>query len=393
MKKILSFVLLLLLLGTGIPSLSLHAVNIPDYFPNTYVNTGNQLEDIIGVALSQNGYYDFDRKGNQYYGQLNGYSKYSEWFVNNSYGWAWCASFISWCANQAGISSDTVVYSYRAHTMLTRYKEQGVFHRDDPKRGDIMFFRRENDPTVCGHVAIVTDVFEDGIYTIQGNHEYRENEWMCAKVFYAKDDPVIMGYASPRYSGTDIDVYNTESPFRDVFRNAWYRDAVEYCYSENIINGVSRFELKPDDALTRAMFVQILMNLSGNGEKSETENIFKDVPTDQWFAPAVCWGYENGIVTGVSEELFKPHKSITRQEMITMLYRYHKYNSENEYYPDYGVFYEFTDYLEIAGWACEPMAWAVSFGVIEGDAAKRIMPFGIATRAQSIQIIYNFSRG
>ncbi|MBE6687220.1 MAG: CHAP domain-containing protein [Ruminococcaceae bacterium] len=390
MKKITAVFLTFVISFGIISAIPSYAVKLPDYFPNTYKNTGNQLEDLIGVALSQNGYYDFERdKITPYYGELNGYTKYSEWMAESSYGWAWCASFVSWCANQAGIPNNIVVCSYRCQTMLNEYKNRGVFHKSNPARGDIMFFDSNHDG-ISEHVAIVTDVFDDGIYTIQGNHEYSEGSWKCAKVFYPSDDERIYGYASPAYSGKSIPVYNSENPFRDVFRNEWYFGAVEYCYANNVVNGISRFEFAPQQTLTRAMFVKMLMSHCGADTANYQTSYFEDVPEGEWFTPSVAWAYENGIVNGVSESHFKPSKPITRQDVVTILYRYYKVIHNKVYYPEYEVFYHFDDYKAVDIWALEPVAWAIEQGMIDGNGEGMLMPKGLTTRAQSVQMIYNF---
>jgi uncharacterized repeat protein (TIGR02543 family) len=129
---------------------------VPDY-PNTHVNTGNQRQDILAVALTQMGYTEGP----------NNDTKYGAWgnFPNQP----WCANFISWCARQAEISQEILTQSPVASP-----KRFGIEHFDGakytPRPGDL-FFTKE-----LSHVGLVYYLEGEYFYTIEGNVNIDENE-------------------------------------------------------------------------------------------------------------------------------------------------------------------------------------------------------------------------
>ena len=80
--------------------------------------------------------------------------------------------------------------------------------------------------------------------------------------------------------------------------------------------------------MTRAMLVTVLYNLE-NPEKTDAQNTFSDVKNGEWYTNAVIWAKENGIVNGISETEFAPNKKITREQLVTVMYRYAKLKRTN----------------------------------------------------------------
>ena len=178
-----------------------------------------------------------------------------------------------------------------------------------------------------------------------------------------------------------------ESPYKDVSLNDWYGTAVKFCYNAGLMNGVENGRFKPGAGMTRAMLVQVLYNISG--EKTAAHG-FTDVPADAWFADAVNWAAENHIVEGVSKTKFAPNSQITREQMVTILYRYAKtFGCSFAPSADLSCY---SDSSSISGYATEAMAWAVGNGIIKGTSSTKISPQGTATRAAVATILMRFVR-
>lgn len=178
-----------------------------------------------------------------------------------------------------------------------------------------------------------------------------------------------------------------ESPYKDVSLNDWYGTAVKFCYNAGLMNGVEIGRFKPGAGMTRAMLVQVLYNISG--EKAAAHG-FTDVPADAWFADAVNWAAENHIVEGVSKTKFAPNSQITREQMVTILYRYAK-TFGCSFAPSADLS-RYSDSSSISGYATEAMAWAVGNGIIKGTSSTKISPQGTATRAAVATILMRFVR-
>ena len=178
-----------------------------------------------------------------------------------------------------------------------------------------------------------------------------------------------------------------DEPFIDVDENDWFYDAVTYVYSEGMMDGVSDTQFAPNSNLTRGMVVTMLYRLEDEPRVTGSSG-FDDVASGAWYADAVTWAAENGIVNGVSDAEFAPNDNITREQLAAILYRYAEYN-------DYDVsgrddLSEFTDRDSISGYALDAMRWAVDEGLITGITDTTIEPQGTATRAQAATMFMRF---
>lgn len=178
-------------------------------------------------------------------------------------------------------------------------------------------------------------------------------------------------------------------PFTDVSRDAWYYDAVKYAYNKGILKGVTETIFQPEGAMTRAMFVTVLARMDGVADDPHAKTHFNDVKDGNYYAGAVAWAFENDIVEGTSKKTFSPNARITREEMVTMLFRYAGYLGQDTD-ADVKILKDFPDGNRVNGWAKEAMAWAVEQGIVRGTE-KGLQPRATATRAQGAQVLMNFA--
>ena len=180
--------------------------------------------------------------------------------------------------------------------------------------------------------------------------------------------------------------WTEEIRFDDVDASAWYADGVYYAAGQGIMNGSGNGAFSPDTVMSRAMLVQVLYNLEGQPETDASA--FTDVAADAWYADAVAWAADAGIVTGVSDTTFAPDVTMTREQIATILYRYAAYkgydmtaSNDLSGYADAG---------EIGSYAVEAMGWANGAGLITGSTATTLNPLGSATRAEVATILMRF---
>ena len=184
-------------------------------------------------------------------------------------------------------------------------------------------------------------------------------------------------------SGVEPDIL----PFTDVSASDWFYNAVVYNYENNIMKGMSATAFAPNSNLTRAMLAQVLYNLEG--QPSAGAGSFADVASGQWYTDAINWAANNQIVNGYGNNRFGPNDNITREQLATILYRYASYKGY-EIITGGNSIHEFSDSNKISSWAMDAMRWAVSEGVINGNANGTLDPTGNATRAQVAQMMMNF---
>ena len=178
-------------------------------------------------------------------------------------------------------------------------------------------------------------------------------------------------------------------PFTDVKEGDWFYDEVLYVYENGLMNGVGDNRFAPNSATTRGMLVTILYRLEGEPAVTGEAN-FSDVAAGQWYTDAVIWAAANDIVNGIGDNQFGPENTLTREQLVTMLYRYAQNkgydvtaSADLSGYPDAG---------QIQSWAQEAMTWAVAEGIVEGMDGN-LNPAGHATRAQIATILMRFCEG
>ena len=176
-------------------------------------------------------------------------------------------------------------------------------------------------------------------------------------------------------------------PFIDVAEGDWFYDAVVYAYQNELMDGVGGNRFAPNSETTRAQLVTILYRLEGEPAVSG-DLPFTDVEAGIWYTDAILWAAQNNIVNGVSDTEFAPGDEITRQQLVTILYRYAEAkgydvsaSADLSGYPDAG---QVQDYAQPA------MAWAVAENIIQGMEDGTLKPAGNASRAQIATILMRF---
>ena len=181
-------------------------------------------------------------------------------------------------------------------------------------------------------------------------------------------------------SGLSVSYCPSES-FVDI-RNSvpMIHEAVDYMVGMGYMNGMDASHFGPNLELNRAIMVTILYRIAGS-PAVEADSTFADVPAEVFYTAPVASAVEPGITNGVSSSLFAPGKSLTRQELVTFLYRFAKYM-------EYDVtkttdLSAYTDFARGQPYAVEAFQWAVASGVVNGTSETTLSPENTTTRAQS----------
>ena len=167
--------------------------------------------------------------------------------------------------------------------------------------------------------------------------------------------------------------------FYDVPTDKWFSDPVEYCVSHGIFSGMSDTHFEPQTAMTRAMFVKVLSNMSGE-ELWTSDSPFTDVKQNKWYTEAVSWAYKNGIVSGITETTFAPDQKITREQMCFMLIKFAQYKGIT--LRKLSVQKNFTDAHLIRPYAKQAVADCQMAGIVNGMTDGSFAPTKSATRAE-----------
>ena len=175
-------------------------------------------------------------------------------------------------------------------------------------------------------------------------------------------------------------------PFVDVAKTSWYYGNIKYVWQHDIMNGVSDTKFAPESSMTRAMFVTVLYRLEGSPSvEGLATPPFTDIGASNysWAYNAIVWAYNTGVTKGTSATTFAPGAAITRQEIVTMLYRYAGS-------PAVSGSLIFGDSSVVSSWARSAVQWANSIGVITGYPNGNFGPVDATTRGQMAAIVHRY---
>lgn len=212
MKGVILLLAVLLLVATTLPVVSaLEPTYTPSasYRASTYYDnlkklpvTGDLAFDTVSVALSQIGYHEGSGTS-QLGGGATGSGNYTEYNlafgkIGGSYGYAWCAAFVSWCLVQSGAKNSAGGLFASCTLWVDELRSIGQYRTRSsgyvPKEGDLIFFRSAGTTRASDHVGLVRYVAGGRVYTIEGNSSDE-----VSLRSYALQDTYIVGYGLPEY--------------------------------------------------------------------------------------------------------------------------------------------------------------------------------------------------
>lgn len=177
-----------------------------------------------------------------------------------------------------------------------------------------------------------------------------------------------------------------EMPFTDVKPTDWFHEAAQYVYEHNLMNGTTATTFSPQSTATRGMTVTVLYRMEGSPRAGKAP--FSDVSGGEYYASAVAWAAEHGIVDGYPDGTFQPGRSITREQMACILYRYAGYKGYDVTKTADLSAYE--DAGKIHSYAVQAMQWANASDLIRGRSKTTLVPTGNVTRAEMASLLMRF---
>ena len=160
----------------------------------------------------------------------------------------------------------------------------------------------------------------------------------------------------------------TGKTFVDVEKSDWFAGAVAYVTDKGLMNGTSSDTFSPNASTTRGMLMTVLARYAGEDTTGGAT----------WYEKGMNWAKANGVSDGTNPEV-----NITREQLVTMLYRYAGSSKAN------GSLDSFSDAASVSSYAVNAMQWAVANGIVNGSNGK-LNPQNNATRAQVAAILMRF---
>ncbi len=172
---------------------------------------------------------------------------------------------------------------------------------------------------------------------------------------------------TPTFSKIE-DTKPSKNGFDDVASSDWFADAVKYVSDKGLMSGTGSDKFAPSATTTRAMLMTVLARYAGEDTTGGAT----------WYEKGMNWAKANGVSDGTN-----PNADITREQLVTMLYRYAGSPAAN------GSLDSFSDAASVNSYAVNAMQWAVENGIVNGSNGK-LNPQNNATRAQVAAILMRF---
>ena len=224
-------------------------------------------------------------------------------------------------------------------------------------------------------LAMVTELLNDKEYSELSGGEIPDRFKSISAILYPELKR-ILGYGD----------LSTRIIFDDMESHLWACNAVDYLFNLDVVNGVSDFMYAPADMVTREQFTKLICSAFDIKLYPGTTVSFSDTDKNAWYYPYIEKMVSNGLIKGVSNELFGVGNNITRQDMAVIMYRVGEYNglftSKHSNSP-------FIDTNEISSYALNAVNSLKEYGILKGDDTGKFNPKSNATRAEAAQMIYN----
>ena len=172
---------------------------------------------------------------------------------------------------------------------------------------------------------------------------------------------------TPTFSKIE-DTKPSRNGFDDVASSDWYADAVKYVADKGLMNGTDDNQFSPNASTTRGMLMTVLARYAGEDTTGGAT----------WYEKGMEWAKTNGVSDGTN-----PNANITREQLVTMMYRYAGSPKAD------GKLDSFSDSASVSSYAENAMQWAVANGIVNGSNGK-LNPQNNATRAEVAAILMRF---
>lgn len=237
------------------------------------------------------------------------------------------------------------------------------------------------------------DVTSDTKYYLKGSSDNVEDLYLLPRTdYYGTIEIDYTAYSSSNKALGDgtltftVTRRTSSAKFSDVTSSnvgSWAADAIDFMEANNLVGGTGANKFSPNGTMTRCDLVLILYRMAGQPSVAGVENPFNDVKTGDYFYNAVMWAYKNGVVGGTGGGKFSPKSNVSREQIAAILYRYSGATTAT------GSLNAFTDAKTVSTYAETAMKWAVGAGII-GGSNNKLTPKASATRAQVAVMLHRF---
>lgn len=196
---------------------------------------------------------------------------------------------------------------------------------------------------------------------------------------------------SPFDSDSEIELQSVLE-FPDCNPNEWYASAVTYVSDKGLITGYNDGTFGPYDNITRGQLVTILWRMEGKPVSSSAG--FFDVSSSDFYYSAALWAQKNGVIKGYGDGTFGGERLITREEAAVMLANYANFKGYDTA-SDKAALMRISGWREADSWALDSLGWCVDQGLMSGKdtpSGAYLDPMGSTWRSAMAKMIMVLDR-
>lgn len=172
-----------------------------------------------------------------------------------------------------------------------------------------------------------------------------------------------------------------QDPFTDI-TTSWAEAAICHLYSEGVVQGYSEKTFLPNNDVTRAEFLKMVLEYKGYVVYSVQSAAFTDTNSGDWYYQYVSFAHSKGFVSGYSDGSFHPNDPITRAEAVTLVMK----EAGISAYDTSNIFHTFTD-VHSTDWFAVSVAAGVDKSIIQGYGDGTFRPDDNITRAEAAVVV------
>ena len=196
-------------------------------------------------------------------------------------------------------------------------------------------------------------------------------------------------YVTDLFAQTVLELDFSPVSHSDVPAGHWAENAITASTELGITRGTGNGLFSPDGTVTRAMLVVMLSRMHQSMDRNaviDGDSVFPDIAETEWCAKEISWAADHGIINGYPDGNFGPDDPVSRQQLVTILYRYANAIGY-DVTKDMTDILHYTDAHELHDYALTAMQWACGNGIVSGYPDGTLKPFDDATRAQLANIL------
>ncbi|MBO5008641.1 MAG: S-layer homology domain-containing protein [Clostridia bacterium] len=273
---------------------------------------------------------------------------------------------------------DNILGNYQKYFELENYDEYADLNVELRSKAAIYIIEHKSE---FSNPKQLDDILEDAIDSATPSEDTPTVEKPSRKP--SKSSSPKGSYTMP-VTVPQVPEANPDTLYTDLAGYENQKEAVANMTARGIVNGVAEKTFAPGAPLTREQFVKMLVLTFDNLDAS-AEADFADTQKDAWYYPYVATGCQKGFIQGISDSEFGIGRNITREEMITLVFRVLEDTGV-----DFGTTTKiYADESNVSPWAVYAVKKMSGLNILKANANNELLPKQDATRIEAVKFLYD----